>query len=147
MYWITTRPCLKCGELVLERDPQKYSQNEKYQTLKAIILNELKTKSSNPWPDEGIGLFGLGMVKIFVSKKRHEYLKYKMKCFQCGYEIEGEELEKLIEEKRKKSLPYDAPKGTDVHLDLRKNHTKAVAGKLGLFKYSQRVVPPLEQFL
>ncbi len=147
MYWITTRSCLKCGELVLEWDPQKYSQNEKYQTLKATILNELKTKSSNPWPDEGIGRFGLGMVKIFVSKKRHEYLKYKMKCFQCGYEIDGEELEKLMEEERKKSLPYDVPKRTDVRLDLRKNRIKTVTGELGLFKYGQQVVPPLEQFL
>ena len=108
MYWITKTPCIKCGS--------KYDF-ENYQTLKSIILKELKTKPSNGWPDEHPDGFLLGMVKIFVAKKKHEFFTYKMKCFQCGNEISGEEYEKIP-----KPLVKKGTKGTVVYLWRNENY-------------------------
>jgi hypothetical protein len=91
MYWITKERCIKCKGALTDRN---YERNEKYQTLKAIILEELEVAPSNGWPDEHMFGFDLGMIKIFVSNKNHDF-KYKMKCFQCGYEVSGEEYEKI----------------------------------------------------
>ena len=133
MYWITSKDCIKCGKSISPT-------NEKYRTLKSLIIKELKTKPSDNWPDECIEGYGfsIGMIKIYVAKKKHEFFKYKMKCFLCGYEISGEEfekLEKILEEQHKKKLFKTLP-----------SHPRK--GQLGLYnKAGMKTVNELEQFL
>jgi hypothetical protein len=117
MYWIKKQPCIKCGQAFSKKFNETYEQSKEYQTLKSIILKELKTKPSNGWPDEHPDSFLLGMVKIFVAKKKHEFFTYKMKCFQCSYEISGEEYEKVP-----KPLVKKGTKSTVVYLWRNENY-------------------------
>jgi hypothetical protein len=131
MYWITKQPCIKCGEACRKKFNETYEQSKEYQTLKSLILDELKTNPSNGWPDEHPDGFLLGMVKIFVAKKKHEFLDYKMKCFQCNAEISGADYEKYLEDARNRPvLKKPRPEYAGIFNDC-----------------GWRVMPPLEQFL